>query len=903
MSNNDYLEHYGTKRHSGRYEWGSGEDPYQHENWAWLARDKKLTEQGFTQTERAHMMGCKNTSEYRNLKSQYVNEVKEGKISRAKFLVNDKKYTPAKAAEIMNIPLSTLKTYLQPDRENRVNLTKNTAKLIKEQVDRDAYVDIGKGTHLNLGVTQERLKKAVAQLEKEGYKVQYIAVNQMGTNHKTSIKVLTKDTVDYNELKENKYKIAILGGTKIVDENGDVVSTKTEPPKSISSKRVAIRYYEDGGVEKDGTIELRRGVDDISLGRAKYAQVRIAVDGTHYLKGMALYSNNMPDGVDIVFNTNKHKGTPKMDVLKKLKDDPDNPFGATIKDEDDLKMTQRYYTDKNGKRQLSCINVVNEEGDWNGWSKNLASQFLSKQSPILAKKQLDLDYTAKKSQLDDINSLTNPTIKKKLLESFANDCDAAAINLKAAALPGQKTHVILPFTSLKDNEIYAPNYKDGTEVVLIRFPHGGIFEIPKLVVNNKKKEPKEVIGNAADAVGINSHVAEQLSGADFDGDTVVVIPISSGVKIRTSKQLDGLKDFDPKEKYAYHEGMKIMTPRYKQIQMGVISNLITDMTLKGANEDEIARAVRHSMVVIDAEKHKLDYKQSEKDNNITELKKLYQNGGGASTIISRAKSEVDVPVRKEFYGINKLNTDPKTGKRIVTETGEEYTKTKTYKDGSQHQETVRATQKITAMEKYDDAYKLVSSGNYKMEQIYAEYANEMKALANEARKSYLNTGNLKYSPSARQTYAEEVKSLNNKLKVALSNAPKERQAQLLANKIVDAKLADNPGMDDEHVKKVKGRALIMARARVGASKQRVDITDKEWEAIQAGAISENILSSIIDNSDLDSIKKRATPRGADTSLSSAKVALIKSMSSRYTIAEIAERAGVSTSTVSKYLNA
>lgn len=900
---NDYIEHYGTKRHSGRYPYGSGEDPYQHEGWSWLARDKKLKEQGFTEKERATMLGCENTSDYRNVKSRYVNEVKAGQISRAKYLVNEKKNTPAKAAEIMGIPLSTLKSYLEPDRENRVNLTQHTAELIKEQVNKDKYVDVGRGTNINLGVTPERLKKAISQLENEGYKVQYVQINQMGTNHKTSIKVLTKDDVDYNTLKDNKYKISTLGGNKIVDENGEIVSTKTEPLKSISSKRIAIRYAEDGGTEKDGTIELRRGVDDISLGKAKYAQVRIAVDGTHYLKGMALYSDNLPDGVDIMFNTNKHKDTPKMDVLKKLKDDPDNPFGATIKGEEDLKMTQRYYTDKNGKRQLSCINVVNEEGDWNSWSKNLASQFLSKQSPVLAKKQLDLDYAEKKAQLEEINSLTNPTIKKKLLESFANDCDSAAIHLKAAALPGQKTHVILPFSSLKDNEIYAPNYQDGTEVVLVRYPHGGVFEIPRLTVNNRKKEPKSVIGNATDAVGINSKVAEQLSGADFDGDTAVVIPLSAGVKIRTSDRLPGLVNFDPKEAYPYREGMKVMTPRYKQIQMGVVSNLITDMTLKGATDEEIERAVRHSMVVIDAEKHKLDYTQSKKDNNIDELRRIYQDGGGASTIISRAKSEIKVPARKEFYGISSINTDPKTGKRIVTETGEEYVKTKKHKDGTEEKENVKVTQKITAMESVDDAYKLVSSGNYKIEQVYAEYANEMKSLANEARKSYLKTGNLKYSPSARKTYSEEVDSLNNKLKKALSNAPIERQAQLLANRIVDAKLAANPDMDDEHIKKIKGSALTTARARVGASKQRVEITDREWEAIQAGAISENILSSIIDNSDLDSIKKRATPRGADTSLSNAKIALIKSMSSRYTIAEIAERAGVSSSTVTKYLNA
>lgn len=67
--------------------------------------------------------------------------------------------------------------------------------------------------------------------------------------------------------------------------------------------------------------------------------------------------------------------------------------------------------------------------------------------------------------------------------------------------------------------MYAPNYKDGETVALIRYPHGGTFEIPILTVNNKQAEGKRVLGNTpADAIGINSKVAGRLSGADFDGD-------------------------------------------------------------------------------------------------------------------------------------------------------------------------------------------------------------------------------------------------------------------------------------------------------------------------------------------------------------------------------------------------
>lgn len=241
----------------------------------------------------------------------------------------------------------------------------------------------------------------------------------------------------------------------------------------------------------------------------------------------------------------------------------------------------------------------------------------------LIKKQLNLTKADKQAEFDEICALNNPTVKKNLLKSFADDCDAAAVHLKAAALPRQKYQVILPLTSIKDDQVYAPNYNDGEKVALIRYPHGGTFEIPILTVNNKHAEGKRVLGTTpADAIGISSKVAERLSGADFDGDTVMVIPTGKSIKITSTPPLKGLERFDPKTSYPERQGMKYM--KNTQTEMGIISNLITDMTLKGANQDELARAVRHSMVVIDAEKHKLDYKKSEADNGIAALKKKYQ---------------------------------------------------------------------------------------------------------------------------------------------------------------------------------------------------------------------------------------------------------------------------------------
>ena len=325
-----------------------------------------------------------------------------------------------------------------------------------------------------------------------------------------------KDIYDFSKVKTITEYISRDGG--------DTFEKKFTYPESLDSKRLKIRYNEEGGLDKDGIIELRRGVQDLSLGESRYSQVRIMVDGSHYLKGMAVYSDDMPKGVDVIFNTNKKLGTPQNEVLKKIKDDPDNPFGSLIKDAD--QGGQYWYTDKKtGEKKLGLINKRADEGDWDDWANAVPSQFLGKQSRTMAKKQLDLAKADKIAEFDEYCSLTNPTIKKHFLEKFADNCDSAAVHLKAAALPGQRYHVIIPVNTLKDNEVYAPNYKDGTKLALIRYPHGGTFEIPILKVNNKHKPAIDLLGkDIIDAVGINHKIADQLSGADFDGDTVMCIP-------------------------------------------------------------------------------------------------------------------------------------------------------------------------------------------------------------------------------------------------------------------------------------------------------------------------------------------------------------------------------------------
>jgi Mn-dependent DtxR family transcriptional regulator len=941
-SNEDSLEHYGIKRRSGRYPWGSGDDPYQHDSRDFLARVEELKKNGWTETPyNIKKEFDLTTTQYRAEKAIAKDERRMIEVAAAKSLKEDGLGATEIARKMSDrfgktYNESTIRSLLDVNSEARMNQAKETANFIKEQIDKKGMIDVGTGVERELNISKEKLNQALAILEAEGYPVYKGGIPQVtNKGQQTNQKVICppgtqhKDIYNFDEVHSlNEY---------ISRDDGKSYEKKFNYPSSMDSKRLMIRYKEDGGIEKDGVVELRPGVADLSLGESRYSQVRIMVDDKKYIKGMAVYGDakDFPDGVDVIFNTNKSKSVPKMEVLKNIKDDPDNPFGSLIKDAD--KGGQYWYDPKTGKRvsandptvknkKLGLINKRADEGDWTEWKDALPSQFLSKQSLQMAKKQLNLAAADKTAEFDEIRSLTNPTVKKHLLGKFADECDSAAVHLQAAALPGQKYHVIIPITSMKDTEVYAPNYENGTKLALIRYPHGGTFEIPILTVNNKQAPAKKLLGtNISDAIGINSKVAERLSGADFDGDTVMCIPThdkGGKVKITSTPPLKGLEGFDPKMAYPERPGMKYM--KNTGTQMGIVSNLITDMTLKGATQDELARAVRHSMVVIDAEKHKLDYKQSEIDNGIAALKKKYQSyvdsdgnvhSGGASTLISRSKGEQSVLKRQGSPQINIKGKDwydpTKPEGSLIWKTADDvaYQVPKVNKrTGEVTVETKYRMQKSTKMAETPDAKVLISDADTPMERAYSDYANRMKKLANQARLEMVNTGKIAYSANAKKIYEPEVKSLMDKLNIALLNAPKERQAQLKANAEVQKKIqkAKNEGKElkKDEIKKSSQQALTKYREEVGSVSRRdrsIKITDKEWEAIQAGAISENNLKKILNNTDIDSLRERATPR-TTTSLSQAKINQIKAMSnSNYTTSEIAKKLGVSPSTVSKYM--
>ena len=820
----------------------------------------------------------------RDSKSIARNSVFQANVTTA-LKLKDKNMSNVAIGERMGINESSVRTLLDPTVRGRQNVLVTTSNLLKDKIKDGGFLDVGAGTENHLSISATKLATAVSFLKQQGYVTHNVQVAQLGTTKKTTIKVLAAAGTTYKDVVTNLDKIKSIAA---YSTDGGETYESIKPPVNVSSKRIGVRYAEQGGANADGVIYIRPGVPDISLGSARYAQVRIAVDGTHYLKGMAMYKDDLPEGTDLLFNTNKKATSNKLDAMKPQKDEK-NPFGSTIH--------QREYTGSDGKQHLSPMNIVNEQGDWLKWSKNLSSQFLSKQPTDLARRQLDLTLQTRRDALDEIMRLTNPVVKRNLLESFADSADSAAVHLKAAQLPRQANRVILPFPNMKENEVYAPTFRNGERVVLVRHPHGGTFEIPELVVNNRNAEAKSAIGAAPDAIGIHPKVAEHLSGADFDGDAVLVIP-NNARHVKTTSSLTGLQNFNPQEMYKGYPGMKPITPRAKQHQMGDVSNLITDMTIKGANPEEIAAAVRHSMVVIDAEKHNLDYKRSAIDNGIAGLKEKYQGRGatgrlaGASTIVSRAGSEVRIPNRRLRRASEGGAVDPVTGKKVYVDTGESFT-------DRQGRVVVKKTTS-TRLAEAKDARSL--SSGMPIENIYADHSNRLKALANEARKSALNTGNLAVSASAKNVYKTEVDSLKSKLNIALRNQPRERQAQLIGQAIVAAKRAANPSMDDADLRKIKGQALQTARDRVGARKQRIEITDEEWRAIQAGAISTTELRKILLNADADRVRKLATPRTA-TVVTPAKLAIAKlKLEAGYTQAEIADSLGIPVSTLNSALH-
>lgn len=835
----DILKHYGMPFRSGRYKYGSGKDPFQ--SAGFLETYRKFKEDGLSETEIAEKLNM-NTSELRT-NITWANREEKQFIGSEIERLRGEGMSIKDISTKLQVSYRTVQNYKSGKQIHRAAQLSNVGTALKKGVQEHKYLDVGIGIEHQLDIPKTRLNAVINKMAKEdGYFIHKIYVSRQGRKGEKPItfKVLTKEP-DWRVVKEHEDEIR---GLEAWSDNGSETINNINPPASVNPDRLMVRYDEDGGGLKDGAIELRPGVADLDMGSSKYAQVRIKVGEDKYLKGMAVYGDpkDFPEGVDLIFNTNKSNSVSKMDALKDIDKNAnlgkfgDNIFGGSIARQNDS----------------NVLNIVNEEGDWDKWSKTLSSQFLSKQPATLIKNRLDATYKDLQTELDEIMSLDNEVVKDYLLEKFSDNLVRKASTLKAKGFNRSKSHVILPFPDMPPDQIFAPNYDNGDRVVLIRHPHGGKFEIPEVIVNNHHEGALRALGMSSDAIGLHPSVAEKLSGADFDGDTAIVIKNNSQA-IKVSRSLKELKNFDPHDyktppppggypKLSTSEKKKL--EKTKNLQMGIVSNLITDMTLKGASDSEIAKAVKHSMVVIDSVKHHLDYRQSAKDNDIALLRRKYQKRikpgtnkftYGASTLISRAKEQVKID--EPDFDVDKL-----------------------------------------------------SSGT-PAEEAYAGYVKRLQSTRNTVNKTRASLKMPPYSPEAARTYSKEVASLDAKVKTALLNAPRERQAQLLANKIYYTNV--RPDMDDDQVKKLRTRSVARARATVGTKGKEATLTiePKEWEAIQNRAISASKLKSVLKYADMDKIKQYSTPR--QPRLSEAKIDLAKSMiANGRTYAEVSQRLGI-----------
>ena len=870
----DGFEHYGTKYHSGRYPYGSGEDPHQHDN-LFLSQVKEYREEFKKQgmpskdidTAIAKKMGY-STNEFRNKRMYEKARQRDWQIETAKHMREDGK-SNVEIGKRLGMTEGNVRALLrektQTEKEKATQFNNTTDKL-KDAVDKYGYLDVGLGVSTQLGVSKNKLNSVVDSMVASGeyYKHKLYVQSLTNKDHWTDYEVLTKNPDKEDVYKNHLYDIRY---PDFYTKDSGKTWSNINPPVAFPLDRVKIAPQSP----KDGVIEVRPGVDGLSLGESNYAQGRILLENGLYAKGMIVYNKNLPKGCDLLFNTNKASTDPekvfkpaKKDINDPTKIDANNPFGATINRQN-----------KKADGSTGYLNLIRDEGDWYKWSHDLSAQFLAKQPINTIKNRLSATTKATKDELDSIRSITNPLVKQQELMEFALGCETKAVDLKAVGTPGMRTHVLLPVNSIKPNEVYAPNYHDGDRLLLVRYPHAGPFESPELIVNNKCKEAKETIGsNAIDALGIHPSVANKLSGADFDGDFVLAIKNNNHM-FKSAPSLPGLKDFDPKDGYSV--GHKTISKEQKNTQMGVVSNLITDMTIRGATSAELERAVKHSMVVIDSEKHQLDWRKSEEVNGIDQLRQKYQkhpNGkyGGASTLLSLAGSDLRGPKYDK-------NGNPVISKK----TGEPITNAKLGK----------------RMALTDDAYTL-SSGTA-VENAYAKFANEMKAMAKEADAEAKAVKLPKVDKEAKAKYASEVATLQAKLNGALLNKPRERQAQLLTSKIYNENKRDD--WDKKEASRARAQFEKEARARVdsNARQYRIKFTPKEWEAVQANAISSNMLRQLLYYADNTAVRKMATP-APKVAINASRLASAKTMLARgKTQAEVADQLGVSVSTLRKAL--
>ena len=177
----DILMHYGVKRRSGRYPWGSGDTPYQHSG-DFLSRVQELKKQGLTENEIVTSLGLDSTTQLRVAYSVAKNERRRLEVDRIKSLQEDGLNT-SEIARAMGKNESTIRSLLKEDSEERMNQAQTTANILKTELASKKMLDVGVGVERELGISRTKLEEALYMLEAEGYNVYGVGISLLFRSH------------------------------------------------------------------------------------------------------------------------------------------------------------------------------------------------------------------------------------------------------------------------------------------------------------------------------------------------------------------------------------------------------------------------------------------------------------------------------------------------------------------------------------------------------------------------------------------------------------------------------------------------------------------------------------------------------------------------------------------------
>ena len=234
----DILMHYGVKRRSGRYPWGSGDNPFQHGG-DFLSRVEELQSQGKSEKEIAEELKM-STTDLRMQVRVAKHERRMVLADRAKSLREEGK-TLDEIAKIMGYNNdSSVRALLNENTATNKNKARQTAERLKQELAEKGALDVGTGAERELGVSSGVLQEALFILETEGYNRFGVGVPQVNNpKNRTITPIISVPDIDQRQVYQDLSLVKSVGEYHSTD--GGESWDKREYPASISSDRVKIR--------------------------------------------------------------------------------------------------------------------------------------------------------------------------------------------------------------------------------------------------------------------------------------------------------------------------------------------------------------------------------------------------------------------------------------------------------------------------------------------------------------------------------------------------------------------------------------------------------------------------------------------------------------------------------------